>query len=761
MRNLVRRVRSTIRTSLVLAVCLAGIGLPAVLLGNASPARADTPSCSIAGGDSTILGCGVVDSKYAYPNLQGQTFMSRKNAVGQYFQEIHGANGDVITVQSRNGSFDTIYRSQADRVYEPAAVRQNMVSMFADEYNPAAAPRPTVPASAAAATVESGATTAGAAAAAENASNTFSKSRVLSIAGKAGKTAWNGFAVLSTADFGYQLGNLYDSWACSEGASLLCTGNTNPSFAPNGDVGEDPKGWAPYDQPWSYAVSPGWKTATETYSQTYLTPNSQGTDLQYLTRLNSGTSIGLPHDFLNAYTVTGTGSGGYNSIAPIVDYYCVPNANGTGTAFACGSVQAGGLSGSTDGGYSVPNYTPNGSGSASATNGGYFAYLKIRSMSFCCTTNGASSVDSAIAGEIWYPPGNPNVPSYNTNPSRYFVTTNSCADGTSKQAQSATFHETDAKFPSFPTAAACASNTTLTEVKTVELGGASPKTVYDQKVPQAIQDFHNNYPECASPTTVCTLDLAKIAGAAVASGVPALGDCFETAGLCDGWFQDPNKSTDYQCSYGPASSRHNVALSECNTLSPTFDAAHQANGTTTGDPRDGSVPKASDPVEGTTSGDQPDPSDPTSTDPDPGSDDQGDGSPGALPSPENCWPTGWGVFNPLAWIYQPVKCVLTWAFVPNTQQVVQEWSDTWDDVQQKPPFSVITPMVAFVGGFAGGLTGACSGETIADFGHGLTIPCVPPANLQTFVTTYKIVIDVILFGVTAFALWRMLEQSAS
>jgi hypothetical protein len=36
------------------------------------------------------------------------------------------------------------------------------------------------------------------------------------------------------------------------------------------------------------------------------------------------------------------------------------------------------------------------------------------------------------------------------------------------------------------------------------------------------------------------------------------------------------------------------------------------------------------------------------------------------PSPggQNCWPTGFAVFNPVAWVLQPLKCGLSWAFVP-------------------------------------------------------------------------------------------------
>jgi len=36
------------------------------------------------------------------------------------------------------------------------------------------------------------------------------------------------------------------------------------------------------------------------------------------------------------------------------------------------------------------------------------------------------------------------------------------------------------------------------------------------------------------------------------------------------------------------------------------------------------------------------------------------------PGAESCWPTGFGIFNPIAWVLQPAKCALSWAFVPKT-----------------------------------------------------------------------------------------------
>jgi hypothetical protein len=31
----------------------------------------------------------------------------------------------------------------------------------------------------------------------------------------------------------------------------------------------------------------------------------------------------------------------------------------------------------------------------------------------------------------------------------------------------------------------------------------------------------------------------------------------------------------------------------------------------------------------------------------------------------SCFPTGWGLLNPVEWVYKPVKCALSWAFLPS------------------------------------------------------------------------------------------------
>jgi hypothetical protein len=77
-------------------------------------------------------------------------------------------------------------------------------------------------------------------------------------------------------------------------------------------------------------------------------------------------------------------------------------------------------------------------------------------------------------------------------------------------------------------------------------------------------------------------------------------------------------------------------------------------------------------------------------------------APGANPNtPEDpdaadCFPNGWGIFNPAEWVLKPVKCALVWAFVPSaaTMTAVQTFGS---DLINKAPFGYITQGIDYVG----------------------------------------------------------------
>jgi hypothetical protein len=39
----------------------------------------------------------------------------------------------------------------------------------------------------------------------------------------------------------------------------------------------------------------------------------------------------------------------------------------------------------------------------------------------------------------------------------------------------------------------------------------------------------------------------------------------------------------------------------------------------------------------------------------------------------DCWPSGWGIMNPLEWVYKPTMCALTAAFVPDSATMTDAW----------------------------------------------------------------------------------------
>lgn len=139
------------------------------------------------------------------------------------------------------------------------------------------------------------------------------------------------------------------------------------------------------------------------------------------------------------------------------------------------------------------------------------------------------------------------------------------------------------------------------------------------------------YPDCMGEEA-CPLVLRRV------DVEPDL-DCTVVPTSCVRWEFDLNRDSKYECWWGP----YQVALRQCAVFRET-----------------------------------PSPTYPPSLD--------------ALPPPEtigqpapdetsDCWPSGWGVLNPVGWVLQPVKCALEWAFVPSptvVDSVVADVSEEWE-----------------------------------------------------------------------------------
>jgi hypothetical protein len=154
------------------------------------------------------------------------------------------------------------------------------------------------------------------------------------------------------------------------------------------------------------------------------------------------------------------------------------------------------------------------------------------------------------------------------------------------------------------------------------------------------KEWRERYPECASSR--CLLDLRSLDKDGAS--------CFDLVDECLGWSVDPNRETKYQCVYGT----HVLALNECRVYAPTFSKPMRDAGYAY-DPKAGDNPGESTSVPPNTG--------PLNT-------------PVQNPTDKReCFPSGWGVFNPVEWVMRPVICALQWAFVPR-QAAVQNAQNT-------------------------------------------------------------------------------------
>jgi hypothetical protein len=245
------------------------------------------------------------------------------------------------------------------------------------------------------------------------------------------------------------------------------------------------------------------------------------------------------------------------------------------------------------------------------------------------------------------------------------------SDGQVLSADSPTFTEGSGVIPG----AVCPEFPPELDVSSVsiwEVGGGEQHELFNQQVTPEYEAARTTYPECMDGT--CMLDLQT-------QGL----SCFESPETCVDWYADPDKATSYTCRYGS----HDVALSECAVYAPTFKPNAKATGKEYGDPTTGEPLPSPSP--GTALG------------------------VGVADSsqPRECFPTGWGIFNPLEWVVRPVQCALEWAFVPRASvvaDVAAQQSEAWSDTA---PVKMARTVTAWA--FVMPPPGGCSGITVDVF----------------------------------------------
>jgi hypothetical protein len=199
--------------------------------------------------------------------------------------------------------------------------------------------------------------------------------------------------------------------------------------------------------------------------------------------------------------------------------------------------------------------------------------------------------------------------------------------GTVVTGRSGNFVETDAQWPA-PPSVTCPGAVVPSRVQVWEVapnGDAAEKLLSSWDAP-ALDPV-------LAPKPGATMDLLRVYPDSSAVS------CFSQPGPCAQWWTDPAREQNFRCTYGGQV----IALTECALYRPSFDTSSR---TPYADPS-GEVPP-------------PSPSNPTG-DPQVGTPTDEEG--------RQCWPNGWGVFNPAEWVLRPVGCALTTAFVPTAPQV--------------------------------------------------------------------------------------------
>lgn len=524
---------------------------------------------------------------------------------------------------------------------------------------------------------------------------------------------------------GYMIGSQVASLACTAGLSWLCTPTPNPAYQPNGDVVMSAPGWVGSNQqPWSLSDSAG----------------DSVTNLQLVfddTKLSNGFESFPASAALEEGTVSKLNT---NYILPgmTLNWICGDGWTGAPNGYSTAG-QTGGWR--ATGGYNfqaVPTgYAPcdQYSGSTLVSKHGGVVGVQLQQIKITGSSGTPGTLGSATGSPfaIWYPVGSASRPANSVaDPTRQWQTTNTCTatsgGGTvTEVATSGTFTETDPSLPPFPEPSACPSGTTLTQTKVVELtpdGQASPKTVWQVQIPATITNWQQNYPGCQNG--VCRLGLYKNVGGTWTN-------CFaaQPTDLCNGWFQDANKSTDYECTYGPANTSSDtvVSINECTVYAPSFDPVHQAQGTVLGDPATG----------GTGNG-------------------QPNNQPGSAGSPlpgsagSSCFPSGWAAFNPVEWVLKPVECALSWAFVPDTSTLAgleSQLTSALNGVGLGAWGSAISSLFGSLGGSGSGCTGPTVTFPITNTAMQPFNACTDPMKTVASISYAFSSVVIVVFGALA------------
>lgn len=202
--------------------------------------------------------------------------------------------------------------------------------------------------------------------------------------------------------------------------------------------------------------------------------------------------------------------------------------------------------------------------------------------------------------------------------------------------------------------------------------------VPETDVPQPVRDWLEQSPDCWDGSCVLTLKKNLDSGTKL--------DCFDNPLECLDWREeikrDPNR---YACEYAGKPR----PIEDCLIYSRVFDRNLVQDGKGYANPEDGEP--ITQPGTGTGTGTRP-----ATTNP--GAATIAMNTPVGNPATSReCWPSGWGVFNPFEWVFQPVRCALEWAFVPRTAKITQVQTQIQLAAVNSKPVEIITGVQGWAG----------------------------------------------------------------
>lgn len=243
----------------------------------------------------------------------------------------------------------------------------------------------------------------------------------------------------------------------------------------------------------------------------------------------------------------------------------------------------------------------------------------------------------------------------------------------------------------------------------LRVGGARTGSPMVEQWRQDWNETSTLYPNCVGAGMACSYVLEY-------QGVP----CVAGQSACINWaLKSQANPADYQCKYGA----YSLSLSGCGIL----ERVYEPNGTTLTDLNTDGNPATADVTY---------PDWVPAPEPVPGA--PAVGAPGGAPAPvtggqtnptatqtnnTDCWPSGVAAWNPAEWVLTPIKCALSWAFVPNvaTLTVLKDGIKADLDRTGLPALgaAVAVPLTSVPGG------SGCAGPEVVFAAGGFTFPVRP------------------------------------